>query len=182
MEKWIWFSVLSLLLIAVSLKSFMKPGSHGFYRFFGWECMLWLLLNNYSFWFKDPLSPAQLFSWCLLLLSIYPAVTGIVMLIKHGKVSKARNDKNLYGFESTTELVDTGIYKYIRHPLYLSLILLTWGIFFKNIKFDLLVVSTVTSILLFLTARADEKECIAYFGDKYKEYKKRSKMFIPYIF
>lgn len=182
MEKLILFAVLSVPIIAVSLKSIMKPGSHGFYRFFAWECMLWLVLSNYSFWFKDPFSPAQIFSWCLLFLSIYPAITGIVMLIKHGKVSKTRNDKNLYGFESSTELVDTGIYKYIRHPLYLSLMILTWGIFLKNPTMFLLVISVLACVFLFLTAKSDEKECIAYFGDKYREYKKRSKMFIPFLF
>ena len=37
-------------------------------------------------------------------------------------------------------------------------------------------------VMLYITAIFDEKECIVYFGDKYKEYMKRSKMFIPYIF
>ena len=46
-----------------------------------------------------------------------------------GKPDKKRNTKNLYQFEQTTELVDKGIFKYIRHPLYSSLIFLTWGIF-----------------------------------------------------
>jgi protein-S-isoprenylcysteine O-methyltransferase Ste14 len=33
--------------------------------------------------------------------------------------------------EKTTILVTTGAYRYIRHPLYSSLLFLAWGIFFK---------------------------------------------------
>lgn len=181
MGKWILFAILSVPVIVVSLKSLTKIASHGFSRFFAWECIVWLLVNNYRYWFKEPFSVVQIVSWGLLIVSIYPVIMGVVELKRHGKMQKHRNEEKLFTFESTTELVDTGIYKYIRHPLYLSLLLLTWGIFFKNIKIDLLVISTVASVLLFLTAKADEKECLAYFGNKYKEYRKRSKMFIPYL-
>jgi len=34
---------------------------------------------------------------------------------------------------------------------------------------------------LFGAARYDEKECIGFFGESYREYKQRSKMFIPFI-
>ena len=93
-----------------------------------------------------------------------------------------RNEKSLYQFEQTTELVDKGIFKYIRHPLYSSLLFLTWGIFLKNPAPVLFYISLLSTIFLYLTAIFDEKECILFFGDKYKEYMKRSKRFIPYIF
>jgi protein-S-isoprenylcysteine O-methyltransferase Ste14 len=65
--------------------------------------------------------------------------------------------------------------------LYSSLVFLTWGIFFKNLNYILLIISLFSSICLFLTARMDEKENIAYFGEKYSEYMKKTKMFIPFI-
>ena len=83
--------------------------------------------------------------------------------------------------EDTSSLITTGLFKYIRHPLYASLIYLTWGIFFKNITIALLVISLLSSVLLYITARFDEKECIAYFGEKYREYMTSSKMFLPFI-
>ena len=182
MEKWILFGILSVPIIAISLKSFTKPGSHGFYRFFVFECMLWLFLSNYSVWFKDPFSPVQLVSWCLLFLSVYPAYAGFMLLKKRGRISTARKDESLFNFEKTTELVDAGIYKYVRHPLYLSLFLLSWGMFFKNMSIFLLIILVLISVLLYLMARADERECIGYFGNKYKAYMKRTKMFIPFLF
>ncbi|MBK7096881.1 MAG: isoprenylcysteine carboxylmethyltransferase family protein [Saprospiraceae bacterium] len=100
---------------------------------------------------------------------------------KMGKPKSDRNEKSLYKFEKTTELIEQGIFKYIRHPLYSSLIFLTWGILLKSTSFELLAVSIISTLFLYLTAIFDEKECIHFFGDKYIEYMKRSKMFIPYL-
>ena len=101
---------------------------------------------------------------------------------KIGKPARDRNDKTLYRFEQTSQLVDRGIFNYIRHPLYASLLFLTWGIYLKHITLPLLVVALLSTVFLYLTAIADEKECMVYFGDSYKDYMKRSKRFIPYLF
>ena len=55
-------------------------------------------------------------------------------------------------------------------------------VYFKRSDFVFLIVALVASLFLYLTARADEKECIRYFGDNYQEYMKKSKRFIPFIF
>jgi protein-S-isoprenylcysteine O-methyltransferase Ste14 len=181
-QSLIIFIILSIPVIYISRKSIFKIRSHGFYRFLSWECILWLLSVNYIFWFKDPFSPKQLLSWFLLIYSIYPAVTGTLQLEKAKISVKDRNSEELFSFEKTAELVQTGIYKYIRHPMYSSLLFLTWGIFFKNTELILFFISLASSIFLFITATMDEKECIAYFGQKYKAYMKGTKMFIPFIF
>ena len=98
-----------------------------------------------------------------------------------GKAEKSRVADSLYNFEKTTELVDTGIFKYIRHPLYSSLIFLTWGILLKYVTIPLFIVAIASTVFLYLTSINDEKECIAYFGDKYRDYMKRTKQFIPFI-
>jgi len=103
------------------------------------------------------------------------------MLKKVGKPAKIRGEETLFEFEKTSELVDTGIFKTIRHPLYSSLIFLTWGIFLKQPTAFLLVISVLSTVFLYLTAISDEKECIRYFGEKYVEYRKRTKMFIPMV-
>lgn len=181
MERLIVFGVLTVPIIILSRRTIVNIKSHGFYRFFSWECIAWLFASSYQYWFLDPLSGLQLISWIILVLSIYLVVAGVVMLKKSGKPQNSRNDNELYGFEKTSELVDTGIFKYIRHPLYSSLLLLTWGIFFKNVTYPLLFVAVLSSLFLYLTAIQDEKECIKYFGAKYSEYIKRSKRFIPFV-
>jgi protein-S-isoprenylcysteine O-methyltransferase Ste14 len=38
------------------------------------------------------------------------------------------------------------------------------------------------TIFLIFTAKADEMECIQFFGSAYNDYMKKTRMFIPYIF
>jgi protein-S-isoprenylcysteine O-methyltransferase Ste14 len=182
MEKLIFFGVLSLPVIVISFKSLLNVKSHGFYRFFSWECIIWLIISNHIFWFEDSFGIKQIISWIFLFFSIYLVVAGILLIKKVGKPDDIRTENTLYRFEKTTELVDTGIYKYIRHPLYSSLLFLTWGVFFKNTTIELFIISLFSTTFLFITAKIDEKECIEYFGSKYIEYKKRSRMFIPFLF
>jgi protein-S-isoprenylcysteine O-methyltransferase Ste14 len=182
MKPILLFGILSLPIIIVSLGSLKKLKSHGFYRFLSWECMVWLLVNNYKFWFTNFISLPQIISWLTLFLSTYFVVAGIIEIKKKGKASKSRTGNELYAFEKTTELVESGIFGYIRHPLYSSLVFLTLGIYFKNPTIQLLPFALLSSIFLFITARFDEIECRHYFGDKYVMYMKRTKMFIPYIF
>ena len=182
MERLIVFGILSLPLIFISWRNFFKVKSHGFYRFFSWECILWLLVSNYSFWFDNPFSIKQIFSWIFLLFAGYLIIAGVILMERRGKPIKNRDEKTLYQFEKTSVLIDTGIFKYIRHPLYSSLLFLTWGIFLKNTSDSLLLIALLSTAFLILTAIFDEIECVRFFGDKYSEYMKRSKRFIPYIF
>jgi protein-S-isoprenylcysteine O-methyltransferase Ste14 len=182
MDRIIIFIVLSILIVVVSWRTLFNYKSHGFYRFISWECVAWLLSTNYKDWFTNPFSIQQIFSWIFLIISGYLIIAGVILMKKIGKPDKSRDKKTLYEFEQTTELVDEGIFKYIRHPLYSSLLFLTWGIFLKNPTLELFLISLISTIFLYYTAIYDEKECKIIFGDKYNEYMKRSKRFIPYVF
>ncbi len=57
----------------------------------------------------------------------------------------------------------------------------SWGIFLKNTTGELLIVTLLSTTCLYITAIIDEKECVRFFGSKYEEYMKGSKMFIPFI-
>jgi len=182
MEKLAIFGILSLPVIVISWRTLFNTRSHGFYRFFSWECIIWLFVSSYKSWFDDPFSARQIFSWIFLFCSLYLVIAGALLLRKSGKPEHGRNDRMLYDFEKTTELVESGIFGYIRHPLYSSLLCLTWGILLKNITAQLLIIALLSTVLLYITALFDEKECIQFFGEKYSQYMKRSKRFIPFIF
>lgn len=176
------FGALSLVIILVSWKSLFKVKSHGFFRFFAWECIAWLLAVNYKWWYVSPFSINQIASWILLLYSVYLVVAGVILLKTKGKPNQTRSDENLYHFEKTTELIQTGIFHYIRHPLYASLIFLAWGIFLKQPQVSLFLITLAATVFLYITSKRDEQECISYFGEKYEDYMKRTKMFIPFLF
>ena len=182
MFGWIVFTTVSLLIVAISRNSLLHSRSHGFYRFFAWEAILALFLLNAKFWFYRPFVWNQIVAWLLLLLSLIPLTLGVSALRNHGKPAQQREgEPSLLAFEKTTQLVTSGIYKYIRHPLYSSLFLLTWGIFFKSPSLLSGILSVISTGFLLLTAKADEAECISFFGSSYVDYRKHSKMFIPYI-
>ena len=182
MSKLIIFGILCLIIVIISWRTLFNAKSHGFYRFFSWICMSWLLASNYTWWFVNPFSINQLISWVLLIYSVYLVIAGLLLIKQIGKPSAARDEKNLFGFEKTTELIDTGVFRHTRHPLYTSLIFVTWAIFLKNPEIILGLIALASSVFLYFTSRFDEKECINYFGDKYLAYMKRTKMFIPFIF
>lgn len=174
--------ILSILIIAISWRTIFDIKSHGFYRLLGWECILVLFINNYRYWFHDPFGFTQILSWLFLFYSLFLIIDGVLLMKEKGKPNVDRKEDNLYKFEKTTNLIETGLFKYIRHPLYGSLLFLTWGIFFKNTTIVLLIISIMSSIFLIITAKIEEKENIDFFGQKYIGYMQKSKMFIPYIF
>jgi protein-S-isoprenylcysteine O-methyltransferase Ste14 len=183
MTQGMLFAAGSLVLIAISWKSLRHPRSHGFYRFFAWECILGLLLVNAKLWFYNPLAWNQIIAWFLLVVCLIPLGLGVHALRTRGKPTQQRvGDASLLAFEKTTALVTSGIYHYIRHPLYSSLFLLTWGIFFKFPSLFGVTLAILSTLFLVLTAKADEVECMHFFGTPYVEYMKHTKMFIPYIF
>jgi protein-S-isoprenylcysteine O-methyltransferase Ste14 len=167
------FILVNVGIIYVSWKPLHNPHSHGFYRFFAFEMLVLLFLLNIAQWFKDPFSELQIISWAFLLLSLILVVHGVYLLQVVGRPRES--------LEDTTCLVEVGAYRYIRHPLYASLLLLGIGIFFKDI-------SPVSSSLLlgllaflFATARLEEAENLAHFGPQYGEYIQRTKMFVPFL-
>jgi protein-S-isoprenylcysteine O-methyltransferase Ste14 len=146
---------------------------HGIVRFFAFESVFILVLLNLKVWFINPFSLLQIFSWILLILSAYVVITGYLLLKRKGKP-----DSN---FENTSILVKSGIYGYIRHPLYLSIFLLGTGVMLKDTGLVQFALGIINLIAIYFTARIEEKEMIAKFGDDYRVYMKETKMFIPFI-
>ena len=169
------------VVIFISWRTIFNLRSHGFFRFISWEAIAALIIWNLPYWFSDPFSAKQLISWILLFISIYALWQGVLRL-REVKRSSSRSESELFEFERTSQLITTGIYHYIRHPLYASLMYLTWGAFLKDVSWVSAVLALVASIALYATARADEKECIQYFGEQYEEYMAGTKRFIPFVF
>ena len=180
------FAGLTALFAWFSRGPLRLPRSHGFPRFFAWECILALLLLNFvslRLWFADPLSAHQLVSWLLLGGSIVLVVPGGLQLLRQGKPSAERpHDPSLFAFEHTTRLVTSGAYRHVRHPLYGSLLVLAWGVFFKRPGAAALALALAASGLLIATAKAEEGENLRYFGDEYRAYLRTTRMFIPHLF
>jgi protein-S-isoprenylcysteine O-methyltransferase Ste14 len=176
------FIMASIVITALSWRSLGNPRCHGFYRFFAFEAILVILVLNVPFWIKKPFSAAQIVSWFLLIFSIVFVVQGIYWLRKIGGSAQRTGSPETFAFENTANLVTEGIYKYIRHPLYSSLLLLAWGALLKHITIAGGIAAIVATAALIVTAKMDERECLDIFGPAYATYMKQSKMFIPHLF
>jgi protein-S-isoprenylcysteine O-methyltransferase Ste14 len=173
MTRFIIFTIVSAGIVFLSSKSLRKPHSHGFFRFFVFESILVLILLNAEYWFREPFCALQIISWLLLLSSLAMAVHGFYLLRLSGKPAT--------GIENTTVVVKRGAYKYIRHPLYSSLLLFGWGVFLKNPSVFPAITVLVASVFLVATARVEEAENRQKFGTEYADYMKTTKMFIPFL-
>jgi protein-S-isoprenylcysteine O-methyltransferase Ste14 len=172
----------SAFIFYISQKSFLNFRVHGFYRFFVFEFTLVLVLLNIPYWFTNPFSLLQLISWGLLLISIYLIIQSVMLLKKIGTIKKREEGSANFEFENTVNLVRVGVYKYIRHPMYSSLLFLCLGALLKNITVITILFAVLIILFLILVAKVEERENINFFGNSYLEYMKETKMFIPYFF
>jgi protein-S-isoprenylcysteine O-methyltransferase Ste14 len=81
---------------------------------------------NASRWFREPLSIQQIVSWTIIVGSTALAVHGVHLLRSVGRAQRRV-------MENTRSVVEVGAYRYIRHPLYASLMFFGWGVFFKGL-------------------------------------------------
>lgn len=79
------------------------------------------------------------------------------------------------------ELVTSGPYAYVRHPIYSGLMLAMIGSAVTESLLWLLVFSLYFAYFLF-SARSEEKTMLAQFPDAYPAYRRRTKMLIPFVF
>ncbi len=106
--------------------------------------------------------------------SLVMGVQGFYLLRAVGKPSG--------GIEETTLLVGRGVYRYIRHPLYASLLWVGWGAFFKDPSLVGGILAGAVTLFLVATARVEEAENHRKFGAEYATYMKSTRMFIPFLF
>ncbi len=81
----------------------------------------------------------------------------------------------------TGTLVKKGVYKFIRHPQYTGLLLLSFGMLIEWATLPMLFMYPVMVAMYVRLAKREERDMIDEFGEEYKNYIKTTKMFIPYV-
>ena len=168
------FLLVSVPIVHVSWHSLQDRHSYGFYRFFAFEILLIMVLLNLPFWFKSPFSITQMISWVLLIGSALLAVHGFSLLRRMGQ--------SIDSLEQTTQLIETGAFRFIRHPLYASLLYFAWGVFFKSLSVTNAILTGAASLALLMTAMHEEQENLEQFGEAYRDMMARTRRFIPFVF
>ena len=171
----------TIIILLISKRSLRSLNYHGFYRFFVFEFTLILVVLNFPHWFENPFSFKQIISW-ILFISLLLLAQSIYFFKHYGGVKKRRDNTTNFEFENTVTLIREGIYKYIRHPMYGSLLFLAFGAMFKYISILTISLALATLIFIIFTAKTEEKENTKFFGTDYVDYMQTTKMFIPFVF
>ncbi|MYM63970.1 isoprenylcysteine carboxylmethyltransferase family protein [Pseudomaricurvus sp. HS19] len=171
----------SLLLAWLCRQQLRNPACHGFYRFFAFVGVLWLLLQALPVWHAQLFSLRQLLSLLLMLSASGLLVSGLLHLRRARGQGREQQAIENFAFENTEHLITTGIYGYIRHPMYSALLAFNWGLYLKQPGMMATLVALLVTLALYLTARFEEEENCQVFGDSYQAYRTRSKRFLPLL-
>jgi protein-S-isoprenylcysteine O-methyltransferase Ste14 len=107
------------------------------------------------------------------------AVLGI-LLVSWGYWVLGKNwAPSVSGVRSDTVLVTSGVYGFVRHPIYLGAFIFLAAL--ALVATNLLILLPTLALLALLYTSIDEEEAmlIDRFGDEYREYMKRTPRFIP---
>ena len=165
---------LSAVVVAASVHSWRRRQVYGVFRFLAFECLVLLIVWNAGHWFREPFSVVHIISWSVLGISTALAVHGVHLLRSTGRAQRRI-------MEDTQAVVETGAYRFIRHPLYASLMFFGWGVFFKGVDMPSAVLALAATGLWVATARFEERLNVRRFGGAYSAYMKRTKMFVPFL-
>ena len=79
--------------------------------------------------------------------------------------------------EEETKLVVTGLYRFMRHPLYTAGLIFIW--FMPKMSWNLVAMNIGISLYILIGVIFEERKLLLEFGPEYAEYRKRTPMLIP---
>jgi len=98
-------------------------------------------------------------------------VGGLLVLFGWSKIYNAKD-----------KIVADGVYKHVRHPQYLGILLATFGMILFQFSPISLALWPVLVIIYYRLAKKEEKKCEDKLGEEYRQYKRMVPMFIPFTF
>jgi protein-S-isoprenylcysteine O-methyltransferase Ste14 len=116
---------------------------------------------------------------------LIPIMIGFILMIIgicFNFIVRGNLGKNWVPLSKTTkgqELVTGGIYSKVRHPFYLSVLILFLGIAVISWNLYGFLFFILVLMALIIRIRKEEMELAAKFGEEYKKYKKETPMIIP---
>ena len=81
--------------------------------------------------------------------------------------------------ENSSKLKKTGIFSYLRHPLYFGILMIYTGFIILTISLISIVVFVIIFFLYNYIVNLEEKELEDFFGEEYLEYKKTVPRWFP---
>ncbi|MGB2813767.1 MAG: isoprenylcysteine carboxylmethyltransferase family protein [Dehalococcoidales bacterium] len=133
---------------------------------------LWIsdMLLKYSSFLNEyiPVGVRLPFGILLLIVSGYMAVTGLSIVF--GKQAQSQG------------VIKKGVFSFVRHPIYLSEIILYLGLLLLNISLAAAFIWIIAIFFLHYISRYEEKLLLVKFGKEYEHYMKEVPMWFPRLY
>jgi len=133
--------------------------------------MVWNIQNSIA---ADIVTAVGFLGWLIVLYSTFLIshfeLFGLTQVVSHfaGRVTEPMKFKT------------PGLYRMIRHPIYLGFIIAFW--FTPTMTLGHLLFAAVTTAYIFVGIYLEERDLVAMFGDEYRRYRDRVAMLMPRLF
>lgn len=119
----------------------------------------------------------------MILVPIFLILIGISVRLFALKELKEGINASFWRIVTPKKIVKTGLYKHIRHPMYLGSFFSYFGIALLLTQHLGISIMFLLILINFLFTRIDQEEqfLITKFGKEYIEYMEETKMILPYI-
>ncbi len=151
----------------------MKQKKTADYLFVGIQILLFI---GY-WWHPEPVGPILPGIW--LYLGIPLAIGGLFLVM----AAFLQLNKNLTMLPTPVKnatLITTGVFKYMRHPIYTGIFLIALGYAMVEYNFDQLMIALMILLLFEIKSNYEEKKLTEHFPD-YPVYKSKTNKFFPFI-
>ena len=108
-------------------------------------------------------------------------VLGLALAI-WARIFLGRNWSSYVTYKKEHELVTSGPYRFIRHPIYSGIFLMLLGTFIYYGNLFVFLIFALAAIMFVLRMSREEKIMAEFFGEKYINYIKSSKRLIPWVY
>ncbi|MFB0543673.1 MAG: isoprenylcysteine carboxylmethyltransferase family protein [Candidatus Bathyarchaeia archaeon] len=115
------------------------------------------------------------------MVGLFLFLSGVVIAWK-AKMTLGENYFRTLRIRENHQLIKQGIYKRIRHPIYLGAIMYTMGIplFLSSLYGSIIMLGLIPCTIYRI--KLEERMLIEKFGDEYREYISKTKKLIPFVY
>ena len=186
MNNWTWHFIVVCWIVfliywfitAFNVKQTIEHHGNFRSRFFAAIIIAWLILI---------LLPKRLSQLSLWHTSLYLGIfTDFIVLVGLGfaiwaRITLGRNWSGNITFKKDHELIESGPYSLVRHPIYTGILLMAVGGAINYGQPSALILLLVLLLGFWVKYQEEEKVMIQHFPKQYKAYKKRVKAIIPFV-